>query len=298
VSTVSSPLPSGITAWIVGARPRTLPNSVVPVAVGIGCASSAGALSWWRAVLALLVSMALQVGVNYSNDYSDGVRGADAERVGPLRLTAAGVFAPKVVLAGALTCFAVAGMAGAALAASTTWWLLAVGAASIAAAWFYTGGAKPYGYHALGELAVFVFFGVVAVVGTAYVAAAEPRFSWLALLCAAPCGLLSVAVLVANNLRDIPGDTVAGKRTLSVVLGDRRSRFLYAGCLLVPYLVTAAIIAQRGWTAIALLALPLAIGPLRAVRGGAAGRDLIPVLIGTGKAQLAYGVLLTIGLAL
>src|SRR5215468_4862861 len=224
--------------WLGGARPRTLPAAIVPVTVGSGVAFGYGRFSLWRAVLALVVALALQVGVNYANDYSDGVRGADESRVGPVRLVAAGLAPPRRVRAAALGCFAAACVAGFALAAVTSWWLLLLGAAAVAAAWTYTGGSRPYGYHGLGEVAVFAFFGVGAVAGTAYVQ--MDRLTWLAVAASVPVGLLACALLVVNNLRDIPSDEVSGKRTLAVVLGDRRTRVLYASCVSVPFAVAAA----------------------------------------------------------
>ncbi|MGI8695386.1 MAG: 1,4-dihydroxy-2-naphthoate polyprenyltransferase [Mycobacteriales bacterium] len=291
-----APAPTGLRAWVAGARPRTLPNSVVPVLVGTGCAAAGSHVAWSRAVLALVVSLALQIGVNYANDYSDGVRGSDADRIGPLRLTASGVFAPRVVLAGACIAFGVACAAGLVLAASTSWWLVLVGAAAVAAAWFYTGGSRPYGYHALGDVGVFVFFGLVAVIGTAYVAADTPGVGWLAVLAAVPVGLLSVSVLIVNNLRDIPRDAAAGKRTLAVVLGDRATRRLYVGALAAAALVTVGVATMHPPAAIALLAGVLAIPPVRHVLRGDTGRDLFPTLGATGRMQLGYGVLLTVGL--
>jgi 1,4-dihydroxy-2-naphthoate polyprenyltransferase len=267
----------------------------VPVLVGSGVAFGYGRFSWWRAVLALVVAVALQVGVNYANDYSDGVRGSDAKRVGPVRLVAAGLAPPRQVLSAALGCFFVAGAAGLALAAVTSWWLVAVGAACIAAAWFYTGGPRPYGYHGLGEVFVFLFFGVVAVAGTAYVQMS--RFSWLGIAAAVPTGLLACALLIVNNLRDIGGDTLAGKRTLAVVLGDARSRTAYALTLLLPFCCAALIAVYRPFALIAAVTLPLARIPFRSVRAGAAGPALIRALGQTGRLQLAFGVALAIGLA-
>ncbi|HEX3813194.1 MAG TPA: 1,4-dihydroxy-2-naphthoate polyprenyltransferase [Mycobacteriales bacterium] len=290
--------PAGLAAWVAGARPRTLPASVVPVIVGTGVAAAHGSVVWWRAVIALVVSLALQIGVNYANDYSDGVRGTDSDRVGPLRLTASGTATPRAVFTAAMSSFGVAGVAGLVLAASTSWWLLLVGAASIAAAWFYTGGSSPYGYRALGDVSVFVFFGLVAVVGTAFVASRHPAVTWLAIACAVPCGLLAVAVLVANNLRDIPRDAQTDKQTLAVLLGDRRTRLMYLACIVVPFLVTIVLVVDRPWAAVALVAAPLALAPTRQVMRGASGRDLIAVLGATGRLQLGYGVLLAIGLAL
>ncbi|MFB4300050.1 1,4-dihydroxy-2-naphthoate polyprenyltransferase [Actinomadura sp. NTSP31] len=282
--------------WVAGSRPRTLPASLVPVVVGTGVAIGVDHAVWWRALLAAFVALVLQIGVNYSNDYSDGIRGTDEDRVGPLRLVGSKVAAPKQVLAAALGCFLAAAVAGLVLAAVTTWWLLLVGAVAILAAWFYTGGKTPYGYRALGEVSVFVFFGLVAVVGTVYVQAEElPWEGWAA---AVPVGLLACALLVANNLRDIPTDRESGKRTLAVLLGDRRTRILYAACAALPFMFVLALAAPHPWVLIALLAAPLSIPPTQKVLGGASGPALIPVLGETGRLQIAYGVLLAIGLAL
>lgn len=282
--------------WAAGARPRTLPAAVVPVVVGSGVAFGYGRFSWWRAALALLVALALQVGVNYANDYSDGIRGTDEVRVGPVRLVAAGLARPRHVLAAALTCFGVAGVAGLVLAAVSSWWLLLLGAAAVAAAWFYTGGSRPYGYRALGELSVFVFFGLMAVAGTAYVQMLS--LTWLPWAAAAAIGLLACALLVINNLRDIPTDSETGKRTLAVVLGDQRTRALYIGCVLVPFCVALVLAPARPLSLLALAALPLAIAPVRQVRDGATGRGLIVALGQTGRLELAFGALLTVGLAI
>jgi 1,4-dihydroxy-2-naphthoate octaprenyltransferase len=266
------------------------------VLIGSGVAEGFGKFIWWRAVLALVVALALQVGVNFANDYSDGVRGSDERRVGPVRLVAAGLAPPRQVLAAALGFFAVAGAAGLALAAVTSWWLLVVGAACIAAAWFYTGGPKPYGYSGLGEVFVFACFGVVAVAGTAYVQMSA--FSWLGLAASVPAGLLACALLMVNNLRDIRTDTVAGKRTLAVLLGDERSRIVYVAMLLVPFGCAALLGFFRPLTLITLLALPLARIPIRSVRAGATGPALIKALGETGRLQLAFGIAFTIGLAI
>jgi len=282
--------------WLAGARPRTLPAALVPVAVGTGVAIGYGDFSAWKAVLALIVALALQVGVNYANDYSDGIRGTDERRVGPVRLVASGLARPRQVLAAALGCFAVACVAGLVLAAVTSWWLLLPGAAAVAAAWFYTGGRHPYGYRALGEVSVFLFFGLAAVAGTAYVQMG--RMPWLAVAASAPVGLLACALLVINNLRDIPSDTLAGKRTLAVRICDPRTRLLYAGCALVPFAAAALIAVVRPLTLLTLAAIPLALPPVRAVRTGAYGPGLIGALGQTGRLQLAFGALLTLGLAI
>jgi 1,4-dihydroxy-2-naphthoate polyprenyltransferase len=283
--------------WLIGARPRTLPAAVVPVAIGAGAAVGEGPIVWWRVAVALVVSLALQVGVNYANDYSDGVRGTDAARVGPVRLVASGTATPAAVRRAAFVAFGVAGGAGLALAATTSWWLLVVGAASIAAAWFYTGGPRPYGYAGLGELFVFVFFGLVATVGTTYVAV--ERATGLAIVMGCAAGCLSCALLAVNNLRDIGSDAAAGKRTLAVRLGDARARGLYLG--LVAGAFALAIVAAVGWrpeVLLALVAVAVAVPPVRAVRAGARNKALISVLGATGRLQLAYGALATLGLAL
>ena len=282
--------------WLAGTRPRTLPAAVVPVLIGSGVALGYSRFSWWRALLALVVALALQVGVNFANDYSDGVRGSDAKRVGPVRLVAAGLAPPRQVLSAAFSCFLVAGAAGLALAAVTAWWLVVVGFACVAAAWFYTGGPRPYGYHGLGEVFVFAFFGVVAVAGTAYVQ--MDRFSWLGLAASVPAGLLACALLIVNNLRDINGDTLAGKRTLAVRLGDAHSRTAYMLTLLLPFCCAALIAIYRPFTLLVALTVPLAQIPLRSVRGGASGPALIKALGETGRLQLAFGVMFAIGLAI
>lgn len=281
--------------WLEGARPRTLPASVVPVVVGTGLAAADGRPVWWRAVLALVVALALQIGCNFANDYSDGIRGTDDARVGPLRLVGSKAARPGTVKAAAFGCFAVAALAGLALTMATTWWLLLVGVAAIAAAWFYTGGKRPYGYRALGEISVFVFFGVIATIGTAYVQ--TERVTWLDAAACVPVGLLACALLVVNNLRDIPGDTTSGKLTLGVLLGEPRTRVLYVICALTPFAVVAAVAFSRPWVLLTLLAMPVAATPVRTVRTGATGPGLIPALGATGRLQVTFGILLTIGLA-
>ncbi len=290
------PLPSGWRAWLAGSRPRTLPAAVVPVAIGTALAHATQGAVLWRALLALVVSMALQVAVNFANDYSDGIRGTDNVRVGPLRLVGSGVFAPKSVKMAAFVALGVAAIAGLILASVTSWWLLAVGAAAMVSAWFYTGGSKPYGYAGFGEVFVFVFFGVVAVVGTVYVQTETfPAAAWVA---AIPVGLLAMALLVVNNLRDIPGDTTANKNTLAVRLGEPRTRKLYLGCvgLGVVGCVPIAIAAHRPFALMGLATFAALRSPLAAIRSGAKGRELIAVLGGTGKAQMVFGFLTTLGL--
>jgi len=267
----------------------------VPVVVGSGVAFGYGKFDLGRAALALLVALALQVGVNYANDYSDGIRGTDRARVGPVRLVGSGLSEPRHVLAAAVGCFAIASASGLALAALTSWWLVVIGAAAVAAAWFYTGGKRPYGYRALGELSVFVFFGLAAVAGTAYVQMLT--LTWLPWAAAAAIGLLACALLVVNNLRDIPTDSQTGKRTLAVVLGDHRTRLLYTACIAAPFCVVVALAPARPLSLLALAALPLALPPARLVRGGATGGSLVAALGQTGRLELAYGILLALGVA-
>jgi 1,4-dihydroxy-2-naphthoate octaprenyltransferase len=284
--------------WWQGARPRTLPAAVAPVAAGTGVAAYYSSFDAMLALLALVVALAFQVAVNFANDYSDGVRGTDDERVGPMRLTATGVAAPEAVKRAAGVSFGVGAFAGLAIVALTAqWWLLAVGAACIAAAWYYTGGRTPYGYRGLGEVSVFVFFGLVATMGTAYIQAEQ--WTWLALVVACGVGALAVALLVVNNLRDIPTDAAVGKQTLAVRLGDRGTRVLYVA--LIGVALAVVVVVSVGWTPAALIAL-VALGPVAppigAVVSGASGRDLVSVLAATGQIQLIYGLILGIGLAL
>jgi 1,4-dihydroxy-2-naphthoate octaprenyltransferase len=343
--------------WVAGARPRTLPAAVVPVLVGTACAAgvypwmnaewltiapNAGVLvtddgalkglSLWRFAAALIVALALQVGTNYANDYSDGKRGTDdpGQRTGPPRLVGWGLAPAKQVKAAALISFAVAAVAGLTLAAAVSWWLILVGVVSIAAGWFYTGGPRPYGYAGYGELFVFVFFGLVATVGSAFVQTGylwrrveagamwveavpgrwdppatvlrDPHWSayypWLTLAAAAAVGFLATALLVVNNLRDIPSDTASGKRTLAVKLGDRRTRILYVVLIVLPFVMVPFIagLGGRPLGAAALFAILLAHKPVLAVLQGATGPALIPVLGQTGRVQLVFGVLLAAGL--
>ncbi|MGA9870457.1 MAG: 1,4-dihydroxy-2-naphthoate polyprenyltransferase [Rhodococcus sp. (in: high G+C Gram-positive bacteria)] len=274
--------------WIEGARPRTLPNAIAPVLVGTGAAASLGDAVWWKALLALVVSLALIVGVNFANDYSDGIRGTDDDRVGPMRLVGSGVATPGAVKAAAIGCFVVGGAAGVVLAATSAWWLVVVGAVCIAGAWFYTGGKKPYGYSGLGEIAVFVFFGLVAVLGTQFVQA--ERVDWAGLVAAVAVGSFSSAVLVANNLRDIDTDPESGKHTLAVRLGDTRTRLLHLALMVVPFAVTVALVARTPWALVALIALPLAARANKPVRAGAQGLALIPALRDSGLAMLVWGL--------
>ena len=289
--------------WIAGARPRTLPAALVPVLVGTAAAAGMNGdtnalkgLFIWRFVAALVVSLALQIGVNYANDYSDGIRGTDADRVGPMRLTGSGRKSPGAVKRAAFLSFGVAAVAGLSLAVATSWWLIAVGLVAIAAAWFYTGGPRPYGYAGLGEVFVFVFFGVVATTGSAFVQI--ERITPLTLLVSIPVGLFATALLVVNNLRDIPGDTESGKRTLAVRLGDKRTRIFYIVLVVLPFITVPFLcgLSQRPAGAFSMFAVLLARKPVQRVIEGARGPALIPVLGATGKVQLAFGVLISVGL--
>ena len=282
--------------WWLGSRPRTLPASIVPVAIGAGCAVGLGQVSWWRVVPALIVSLALQVAVNYANDYSDGVKGTDENRVGPVRLVASGLAAPNEVKRAAIVSFAVAALAGLVLALATTLWLIPVGVACIAAGWFYTGGPSPYGYAGLGEIFVFTFFGLLATAGTTFVL--SERVTGLSLLAGATTGCLACALLVVNNLRDIPTDTISGKRTLAVRLGDPRTRNLYSWLAIGALAGVVLCAANRPTALIALVGFVFAVGPIRSIRSGATGKALIAVLGMTGRLQLWVGSLLALGLAI
>lgn len=282
--------------WVLGARPRTLPAAVVPVAVGTAAAAGEpGDLVWWRAGAALVVALALQVFTNYQNDYADGVRGTDDARVGPTRLVASRLATPTAVRRAALAAAAVAATGGLALAAAVGPELLLVGAASLAAGYFYTGGPRPYGYAGLGELFVFTFFGVVATTGSAYVQLEE--ITLLAVACSVPVGFLATALLVVNNLRDIPSDAATGKRTLAVRIGDGPTRALYVALIAGAFLCVPLLAIRRPWALLALLALPAAVPAVRRIDAGARGPQLIAVLGQTGRLQLVFGALLTLGLA-
>ena len=286
--------------WISGARLRTLPLAIAPVFLGTGAAVVAagdGEFHWVRALLALVVAVCLQIGVNYSNDYSDGIRGTDNHRVGPARLTGGGAAKPRTVLTVALVFFGLAAVAGLVLVVvSQYWWLLIVGAAAIVAAWFYTGGKKPYGYLGLGELFVFVFFGLVATTGTTYVQVGTVNLeSWLS---AVAIGLMACAVLMVNNLRDIKPDKVAGKRTLAVWIGARASRVVFCVFLLVPFVIVGffALFYPLAWFTffVLLLALPACL----IVATATTAKELILALKLTSLAALLYGILLALAFAL
>ncbi|HUS61182.1 MAG TPA: 1,4-dihydroxy-2-naphthoate polyprenyltransferase, partial [Acidimicrobiales bacterium] len=280
--------------WVAGARPRTLPAAVVPVVVGTAVASVDGEVVLWRAACALAVALAIQVGTNYANDYSDGVRGTDAERVGPMRLVGSGLASPAAVKRAALAAYAVAALAGLALALVVGPELVVVGLASFAAGWLYTGGPRPYGYAGLGELFVFVFFGVVATAGSAYVHL--DQVTVFALVASIPVGLLATSLLVVNNLRDIDGDERAGKRTLAVRVGEPQTRSTYVGCIAFAFASVLYLAVGRLGALAGLLALPLAVAPVRAVVRGDRGPSLIAVLGATGRLQLVFGLLLAAGI--
>ena len=291
---------SRLGVWVQGARPRTLGAGVTPVVVGT---AAAGVLVQWRFAAALLVALGLQVGVNLANDFHDGVRGVDTpDRLGPPRLTSSGLAPARAVLLAALGGIFVAGVAGLALAAATTWWLVPIGGVAMLALWLYSGGPRPYAELGLGEVMVFLFFGVMATAGSAYVQAETvAAAAWWA---SVPVGLLAVAILVANNLRDIPTDAVAGKRTLAVRLGDPRTRVLYRACVAAAFVAVVLGVAVGAfdegsglspWALLALAAVPVAIHPFEQV-GSAGGRELVPVLVGTARLQVVFGALLALGL--
>ena len=285
---------ASLSQWVAGARPRTLPAAVAPVVLGTAAAHLIGAADLALAVLALLVALSLQVGVNYANDYSDGVRGTDEARVGPVRLVGQRLAAPTTVRLAAFLSFAVAGLVGLTLVAiSRAWIMLPLGALAVVAAWRYTGGENPYGYRGLGELYVFVFFGLLATLGTLYTQAGE--LTWFALLGAVGVGAVASAILVANNLRDIPTDAEHGKRTLAVRLGDRRTRLLYVGLVAVSLVMLVGMAFWEPWVLLGLLGAPLGVRAVRTVLGGAGGRDLVPVLAATGLYEVAYAVLVAVG---
>lgn len=287
---------AGIAQWIEGSRPRTWPNALAPVIAGTGAAAAAGCFNWWKALLALLVSISMIIGVNFANDYSDGIRGTDDDRVGPLRLVGSKLASPSTVRRVAAAFLALGGATGLVLAATTNWWLAAVGVACVAGAWFYTGGSKPYGYSGFGEVAVFVFFGLVAVLGTEYVQSRAVSLIGLALAVAVGC--FSSAVLVVNNLRDIPTDRASGKNTLAVRLGDRRTRGLFVALLVIPVIVSTGLaFGASAWCAGGLAVLPLMARAVHPVLTGAQGPALVPALRDTGLAMLGWAIITALALA-
>ncbi len=283
--------------WVAGARPRTLGAAVAPVVVGTAAAyGDADRVTWWRAALALVVALGLQVGVNYANDYSDGVRGTDDGRAGPLRLTASRLATPVAVRNAAAIAFGVASIAGLALALAVDLRLVLVGAAAIASAALYTGGPRPYGYSGLGELSVLVFFGLIATTGSSYVQVERiPAAAWWGSLAV---GLPACAILLANNIRDVDPDRRAGKRTLAVRLGPPVARRLFVGCLAGGFAAVIAIGVSQPWALLALAALPLAARPVRFVLTRADPPSLVAALVGTARLELVLAVLLGAGLVL
>ncbi len=282
--------------WVEGARPRTLPAAVAPVVVGTAAALLVDAADLLHALLALIVALALQVGVNYANDYSDGIRGTDEVRAGPVRLVGQRLAEPARVKAAAVASFAVAAVAGVVLVVlAQAWLMLPVGALAVLAAWRYTGGDNPYGYRGLGEVYVFVFFGLVATLGTEYTQSGA--VSWFGLAGAVGVGSVASAILVANNLRDIPTDTEHGKRTLAVRLGDDRTRQLYTELLGASVVALAVMAIWQPWVLLAVLALPMASRALQVVRAGTSGPGLVPVLAATGLYEVAYAALVLVGVA-
>ena len=318
---MNAPLPTGWRVWVLGARPRTLPAAIVPVLVGSAAAvgetprldaigdsfppqleffGAEASDRWINFLLAMVVALALQIATNYANDYSDGKRGTDdpAKRIGPPRLIGNRMASLEEVKRAVVLAFGVAALAGFILVLRVGWELVPVGAAAIAAGWFYTGGPRPYGYAGLGEAFVFVFFGLVATMGSTYVQIG--RITWLSFGCAVGVGALATALLVVNNLRDISGDARAEKLTLAVRIGDQRTRVLYALLLAIPFVVLPFVagLSGRPLAALAFAAVVLGTKPLTTVLSGTRGVGLIPALAGTGKTQMAYGVLLSIGLVI
>ncbi|WP_406829559.1 1,4-dihydroxy-2-naphthoate polyprenyltransferase [Pedococcus sp. KACC 23699] len=286
-----------LSQWIAGARPRTLPAAVAPVVVGTAAAAPLEKANLGLGLLAVLVSLGLQVGVNYANDYSDGIRGTDSDRVGPIRLVGQHKANPENVKLMAFAFFGAAALVGLALVAiSQAWIMIPLGALAIVAAWKYTGGDNPYGYRGLGELYVFVFFGLMATLGTLYTQA--HTLSWLGLFGAVGVGAIAAAILVANNLRDIPTDRESGKVTLAVRLGDRGTRTLYVALIAIALAMVVAISTQQVFALLALLSVAVIAKPIQALLSGATGRDLVPVLALTGIFEIVYAVLLAAGIAL
>lgn len=283
--------------WVIGSRPRTLPAAIAPVLVGTALIQINGiSINWFNALLALAVSLLLQIGVNYSNDYSDGIKGTDAQRVGPVRLVASGLATAKQVKQAAYLTFFAACVAGLILSLRTSPWLILVGVISIIAAWKYTGGENPYGYKGFGEISVFVFFGIVATMGSYF--AQSQKLTWQALLIALPMGALACSLLAINNLRDLPKDLLVSKKTLAVRLGDKRARTALLVLLIVAQLSSALIFQITPWGLITLLSLPLTFAISKEIMGGASGKALIPLLGKTGKLQLAMALLITLALTL
>lgn len=285
-----------IQLWIQGARPKTLPAAIAPVVVGSACAhiESSPQKSWLNVVFALIVSLALQIAVNYANDYSDGIRGTDKNRVGPLRLVGSGSKEPSKVKAATFLAFGVAALFGFVLAATTTWWLLLVGVFCFLAGWFYTGGKNPYGYLGLGEVFVFVFFGLVATMGTTFVV--TQQLTLVSFLASIVVGCLACALLAINNLRDIVGDKVVNKLTLAVRLGESRARKFYISLFVVSAFAMTVVSVWHPFAAFGILGLVAAITPISRVAKGATGTELVEVLALTGRVQILVAICLSVGL--
>jgi 1,4-dihydroxy-2-naphthoate octaprenyltransferase len=280
-----------IDTWIKGARPRTLPAAIAPVVLASALAGSRFKLL--EATLALIVSLLLQIGVNYANDYSDGIRGTDADRVGPTRLVASGLATPTAVKRAAFTCFFLSCIVGLILAALTSWWIIGIGIAAIGAAWYYTGGSSPYGYMGFGEISVFIFFGIVATMGAYYVQ--TEQITLQSFLLSIPMGSLACSLLAINNIRDRAKDELVGKRTLAVRLGDKGSRVFFVGLLILAHIAAGLV---TPWALFTLALFPFTLRLIIPVLGGASGKDLIPLLGRTGKFQLQFASLLAIILLL
>lgn len=285
-----------INLWIQGARPKTLPAAIAPVVVGAACAQleSSTQNNWLNAVFALVVSLALQVAVNYANDYSDGIRGTDKNRVGPLRLVGSGAKKPADVKKATFLAFGVAAVFGFVLAATTTWWLLLIGVFCFLAGWFYTGGKHPYGYLGFGEVFVFVFFGVVATMGTTFVI--NEQLTLVSFLASVVVGCLACALLAVNNLRDIAGDQISNKKTLAVRIGESGARKFYISLFIVAGFAVILIALLYSAALIAMLGLAVAVKPIKRVYAGATGADLIDVLVMTGRVQILVAISLSVGL--
>ncbi|MEW2029292.1 1,4-dihydroxy-2-naphthoate polyprenyltransferase [Streptomyces roseifaciens] len=289
------PAPGTVRTWVRGARLKTLPVTLAPIAVGTGVAHSLGQVLWWRTALTLLFMLGFVIGTNYFNDYSDGIRGTDDERLGPARLVGSGQATPRQVLRAGMLLYAVAIVTGAVMAVTVSWWMIPLTAYCGLAGWFYTGGPRPYGYRALGDLSIFLFHGVVMVSATTGIQLGH--VPPLALGASVPMGLLSCALLTTNNLRDIRTDAAAGKITVAVLLGERRTRVYYALCVAAAFASALLLSTARPWAALVIAAVPSAVFPLRRVLSGARGSDLIPALEHTCVLLLAFGAVLAIGLS-
>ena len=287
--------PTGFSKWLAGARPRTIPAAIAPVLVGTSLIhNEKRPVNLLNGLAALLVSLLLQIAVNFSNDYSDGIRGTDENRVGPLRLVASGLATAKQVKTAAYLCFVLASISGLFLAYRTSWWLIALGFICIIAAWTYTGGARPYGYFGFGEISVFIFFGVIATVGSYFVQ--SEKITWRSFLVSIPIGALSCAILAVNNLRDLPKDALANKKTLAVRIGDKNARRMFVGLIVLAHLTALLAIFITPWSIATIIFLPISVKISQNVMNDAKGPTLIPVLGKVGKLQLMIAATLAIAL--